>query len=132
MLKVTGAAVLVLAFAAAAQAGGGSNAHFTSSPSQYMQYGGGIGGGSSTGSSGATLQVPPTQFAVRAVSGSASDYVPSTFVSYESAVAEGDAALAANSQPLGTSAQGSTKPAAKNVKAQIVQKQGGDVTIQKR
>lgn len=129
MIKIAGAAVLVLAFAVVAQAGGGTSPHFTVSPSTYTQTAGaGIGGGS-TGGSGAVLHVPPTQFAVRSASGSASDYIPSTFVSYDSALAEGKASLGAHAEPLGNSAQESSKPTAKNAKVQVVQKQDGGAAI---
>jgi hypothetical protein len=130
MSKAIAATVLVLAFAVAAQAGRGTDAHFTASPSPYTDVGGaGIGGGS-IGGSGAILHVPPTRFAMRAVSGSASEYIPSTFMAYDSAVAEGKASIAARPEPLGTFAEESIKPAAKNAKLQIVQKQDGGLTIQ--
>jgi hypothetical protein len=129
MIKLTGAAVLVLAFAAVAQAGGNS-AHFTAWPSPYVQVGvGGTGGGEMRGT-GTLMHVPPARFAVREVSGKASDYIPSTFVSYNSAVAEGEASQAA--QPLKASTQESGKAAPKNSTIQIVQKKDGDVAIQKR
>ncbi len=91
MMKITAAAVLVLAFAVAAQAGHGTSAHFSASSTSYAGGGAGGAGGIGSGGSGAVLHVPPTHFEVRTVSGSASDYVPSTFVSYDSAVAEGEA-----------------------------------------
>ena len=125
MIKITGAAVLVLAFAVAAQAGHGPSAHFSASSTTYAGGASG-GGGMGAGGSGGILHVPPTRFAVRAVSGSASDYIPSTFVSYDSAVAEGEASLAARPEPLGTFARENSKPVAKNAKVQTAQKQPSD------
>ena len=132
MIKVMGAAVLVLGFAAAAQAGGRTSPHFTAWPNTYTQSGGaGIGGGGN-GGSGAILHIPPARFAMVDVSGSASDYIPSTFVSYDSAVVEGEAAQAVCPEPLGTSVQKSDKPVAKNSRTiQIVQKQNGQLAIQR-
>jgi hypothetical protein len=131
MIKITGAVVLVLVFAVAAQAGHGANAHFTASPSTYAQGGGAGMGGGGTGGSGTILHVPPAHFAMQAVSGSASDYVPSTFVSYDSALAEGKASLDAHGEPLGRSAQReNSKPAEKSADLQIVQKQNGGTVIQ--
>lgn len=129
-MKFMGAAVLVLAFAAAAEAGG-NGAHFTVSPSIYTQSGGGGIGGGATGGAGAMLHVPPARFAVREVSGNTSDYIPSTFVSYDSAVAEGDTSSDDRPLPLGTYAQESGKPAAKDAKIQIVQKQDGRLVIER-
>jgi hypothetical protein len=130
MIKLTGAAVLVLAFAAVAQAGGGNSAHFTAWPSPDVQVGsGGTGGGEMRGS-GTLMHVAPARFAVREVSGNASDYIPSTFVSYNSAVAEGEASQAARPQPLKASTQESGKAAPKNSKTQIVQKKDGALAIQ--
>jgi hypothetical protein len=131
MIKVMGAAVLVLAFAAAAQAGGRTSPHFTAWPTTYTQSGGaGIGGGG-TGGSGAILHIPPARFATVEVSGSASDYIPSTFVSYNSAVAEGKASLSARPEPLGTSAQENSDSPARKARIQIVQKQNGELAIQR-
>ena len=128
MIKITAAAVLVLACAAAAQAGGG--AHFTMWPSTLTQ-GGGAGYGVGAAGSGTMLHVPAAHFAVREASGNTSDYVPSTFVSYDSAVAEGKASVAGHAQLLGASAQEGGKPTAKNAKIQIVQKQNGAPAIQR-
>lgn len=129
MIKIAGAAVLVLGFAAVAQAGGGG-AHFTASSNTLTQGGGaGIGGGAA-GGSGTVLHVPPTRFATREVSGNSSDYIPSTFVSYNSAVAEGSAPVAARPKPLEMSAQKSGKPTVRSATIQIVQKQDGRLAIQ--
>ncbi len=131
-MKVVGAMVLVLGFAVAAQAGGGNTAHFSMSPSVYSEGGGGgAGGGGLGGGSRVLPHIPSTRFAVRSASGSASDYIPSTFVSYDSAIAEGQASLSAHPQPLGTYAK-EDKPAGKTATVEIVQEQDGEVAIQKR
>jgi len=129
MFKITGAAVLVLASAAAAQAGGHATAHFTASPSPYGQAG--VAGIPDTSGFGPVPYVPPTQFAVQAVSGNPSEYTPSTFVSYDSAVSEGQALLAAQREPLGTSARAGHTKDAKNAEIHIVQNQAHGVAIER-
>ena len=114
MIKIMGATVLVLAFAVAVQAGGHATAHFTASPSAYSQTGG--AGIPDTGGFGPLPYIPPTQLAVQAVSGSTSEYVPSTFVSYDSAVREGRAATQSRPEALGTSARESGQSMVNNAK----------------
>ncbi|MGH9738056.1 MAG: hypothetical protein ACRD4X_05655, partial [Candidatus Acidiferrales bacterium] len=84
MIKLTGALVLVLAFAVSAQAQSArGGAHFSVSPSSYSVGGGGGGGGGlSSGGSHILPHFAPRRFAVRDASGSAADYIPSTFVAY--------------------------------------------------
>ncbi|HXJ16853.1 MAG TPA: hypothetical protein VNM68_06610 [Candidatus Polarisedimenticolia bacterium] len=85
MKRILGVAVLILWFAVPAHA-------------QY--FGTSLGGGSLGHVSFHTLpSVPPAQFEVRAVSGGA-DFVPSSYVPYEQALAEGRAALAARTKTL--------------------------------
>jgi hypothetical protein len=128
VLKLKGAAVLVLVFAVSAQAQTAHNsalAHFTATPANYSNQGAGGGGGASSGGSRALPHFPPAHLAVRTVSGSNADYIPSTFVSYKAAVAEGQAVLAARPEPLGTSALAGSKPAPRTAKIHIVQGQDG-------
>lgn len=132
MIKLTGAAVLVLAFAVSAQAQSAhSEAHFGFSPSRYSaESGGGGGGGIGSGGSHTLPHYAPTHFAVRDVRGSATDYVPSTFESYSTALTEGEAAVAKRPAPLGTSAHESAKPARKSAKIDVVQSQNGKLAVQ--
>lgn len=131
VIKLTGAAVLVLVFAVSAQAQSarGGGAHFTSTPSSYSESGGGGGGSAAAGGSRTLAHIAPAQFAVREVAGNSSDYMPSTFVSFSTAVAEGKAALAQRPKPLGVSAHESVAPA-KAAKIEVVQGEAGKPTIE--
>lgn len=134
VIKLTEAAVLVLAFAVSAQAqsmrGG---AHFGYTPSSYsVGSGGGGGGGLSSDGSHILPHYAPTHFAVRDVSGNATDYIPSTFESYTTALTQGEAAVAARPEPLGTSAHESAKLARESATIDIVQGQNGKLAIQTR
>jgi hypothetical protein len=62
----------------------------------------GVGGGVSSGPvyMPALPSHPPRDFLVTNVSGTEADFTPSTFLSYDEAIAEGRRALAARSKPL--------------------------------
>jgi hypothetical protein len=62
---------------------------------------------------------------VRIVTGSESDYIPSTFVAFDAAVAEGRAVLAVRPESLGASAHANINPARENARIHIVQGQDG-------
>ncbi|MGA9882445.1 MAG: hypothetical protein WBQ34_01870 [Candidatus Acidiferrales bacterium] len=132
MIKLTGAAVLVLAFAVSARAQSArGGAHFSVSPSSYSVGGGGGGGGGlSSGGSRTLPHYASARLAVRDASGNASDYIPSTFVTYTVALKEGQADLAMRPSPLGTLAHASAKPSKDGAKIDVVQGQNGKPTIQ--
>jgi hypothetical protein len=64
-----------------------------------------IGGSISKVSFPAVISNPPTQFAATVVSGTAQDFVPTTYASYDQAIAQGRAALAIKQKSLGEVAQ---------------------------
>ncbi|MGH9686578.1 MAG: hypothetical protein ACRD5K_05750 [Candidatus Acidiferrales bacterium] len=133
MIKLAGALVLALAFAVSAQAQSArGGAHFSVSPSSYSVGGGGSGGGLSSGGSHILPHFAPRRFAVRDASGSAADYIPSTFVAYTAALREGQAALSAHPSPLGTLAHASIKLSKESAKIDVVQGQNGKPAIQTR
>ncbi len=132
MLRITGAAVLVLAFAVFAQAQSGrsgAEVHFTATPPNYSNEAAGGTGSAGSGGSHTLPHFPPARFAVRDATGSESDYIPSTFLSYKAAVAEGEVVLAARPEPLGTSAHADSKPAPQTARIQIVEGQDGTPEI---
>src|ERR1700685_132939 len=65
----------------------------------HAQLGGSVGGGGSLGGGfHASMSRPPTQFATTGVSGTETDFIPSAFVTYDQAIAAGQAALAAKAK----------------------------------
>jgi hypothetical protein len=95
--------------------------------------GGGLGGGFSGGSIGGRLTYYPlARFSVTTVSGTQQDYVPSTFVSYDQAVATGQNEL--DMPPLTVAAaarqQANTHP--EKAKIAVMQDDRGKVIIVSR
>jgi hypothetical protein len=127
MKKLIGVVVLVLlsSLSAHAQSKGGAVGSSASSTSQSG--GGGTGSGGSSGTAGSRLQgYPRASFAVTAVSGDPS-FAPSTFLSFDQAVAEGKAINATSQKPLGEiAAENSTVPKAR-AKFRFVQNADGKV-----
>jgi hypothetical protein len=64
-----------------------------------------IGGSISKVSFPPLISNPPTQFAVTVVSGTTQDFTPTTYASYDAAIAQGRAALAITQKSLGEVAQ---------------------------
>ena len=129
MKKLIGVVALVLlsSLPAHAQARGPAVGSSSSSISQ----GGGAGGagtGSVGGSGNSRLPgYPPTSFAVSAVSGGDPSFAPSTFLSFDQAVAEGKAIIAADQKSLAqTAAENSATPKA-TAKVTFVQDAEGKV-----
>jgi hypothetical protein len=97
MKRLLGLAALILSLSvpAHAQRMGGSGGVIN---------GGGSGGGGGVGLGAVNIPGlpghPPRDFLITSVSGSESDFTPSTFLSYDEAIAEGRAALAARSKTL--------------------------------
>jgi hypothetical protein len=126
MKKLLGVATFVLLFSMPAHAqnrgggvsaGGGGNAPSSS--------GGGGVGGSGIGSNGSRLAIyPRATFDVSAVSGSDPSFAPSTFLSFEQAVAEGKAINAANHKSVAETAAENT--AARKAKAKVTFVQDGN------
>jgi hypothetical protein len=136
VIKIAGAVVLILGFAVSAQAQGVRAAGTASSPITSNSGGGSAGyggGGFSIGpSSFRTLpHFPPAHFAVKAVEGNAGDYVPSTFVPYAKALAEGRALLAARPVSLGQFARENQVTVTPKAKIELVQDHHGYPVIRK-
>jgi hypothetical protein len=87
MKRILGIAALILWFAV---------------PAHAQSFGGSISGAGGIGHVIFPVHssTPPARFQVRAVSGSKADFTPSSFASYEQALAEGRAALAAQVKTL--------------------------------
>jgi hypothetical protein len=102
MKKLIGVLALVLIFSVSAHAQS-RGPGFGSAPSAVSNGGGG-GGGSSNGAggsySGHGSSSPRASFAVSAVSGGDPSFAPSTFLSFDQAVAEGKAINAAGQKSL--------------------------------
>ena len=127
MKKLIGGVALGLLSSLPAHAQGKGGA-FGSSPSPISQGGGGAGSSGAGGGGGSRLPgIPPTTFAVSAVSGGDPSFAPSTFLSFDQAVAEGKAINAASQKSLGQiAAENSTAPKAKS-KFTFVQNTDGSV-----
>jgi hypothetical protein len=130
MKKLVGVAALVLLFSipAHAQAKGGSVGSSSTNAGGSGGSGGGIGGGSLGGTNGARLpSYPRASFDVSAASGGDPSFAPSTFLSFDQAVAQGKAILAANQKSLAQiAAENSTAPKTK-AKFSFVQDADGNV-----
>jgi hypothetical protein len=130
--KIAGVAVLVLlcSVPACAQSaphfvGGGGAAVNTT----YAGGGAGGGGGLSAGGNQPLPNYPPTRFAMHNVTGDSSDYVPSTFVSYQKALAEGQALISSRPQTLDEAARENNNAAKLKAKFIIVQNNHGEAVI---
>jgi|HubBroStandDraft_1064217.scaffolds.fasta_scaffold18552_3 hypothetical protein len=129
MKKLIGVVALVLlsSLPAHAQARGPAVGSSSSSISQ----GGGAGGagtGSVGGSGNSRLPgYPPTSFAVSAVSGGDPSFAPSTFLTFDQAVAEGRAINAASQKSLGEIAAENSAVTKAKAKFTFVQNADGNV-----
>jgi hypothetical protein len=138
MKKLLGVAAFVLLFSipAHAQAKGSASAGMsaTNSGANAGVSGGGTGGGGIGGGngSGRLPAYPRASFDVVAVSGGDPSFAPSTFLSFDQAVAEGKAMAAANEKSLGQiAAEISTVPKAK-AKLAFVQDANGNAVLAAR
>ena len=134
VIRVAGAALLVLGFAISAQAQGSRVASGAISPIAPHSAGGGagFGGGGIGPSSFQTLpHIPSTQFRATAVSGDSNDFVPSTFVPYKTALAEARSILAAAPESLGQFAREQDAATRAKAKYEVVQDHHGDAVIRR-
>jgi hypothetical protein len=123
------ALVFVFSVPARAQAGGGmaTTTRFT-------------GGGSSSGGSGSSgsvsvrtiSHIPSTQFQVAGASGSAGEYVPSAYVSYDKAVELGQTILATKPQTVVEAAQTNKGAKAPSTEYVITQDLHGNLVEESR
>jgi hypothetical protein len=133
MKRLLGLAVLTvgLAVPAHAQAPRAMAVGMTPSPTTSGGGGGGFGGGSSCGG-GKLTSYPVARFNVTSVSGSQQDYIPSTFVSYDEAVAAGRAILNAPPKSLDEVARETSTNRRETAKLALVQDANGNAIIQPR
>jgi hypothetical protein len=128
MKKLIGVVALALLSSLPAHAQSKGGAVGSSSSAISQSGGGGTGAGGVSGGGGSRLPgYPRAAFAVSAVSGGDPSFAPSTFLSFDQAVAEGKAINAASQKPLGEiAAENSTVPKAK-AKFTYVQNADGNV-----
>ena len=100
------------------------------SVSAHAQGFGGSLGGSLNGPSFPTLvSTPPAHFAVSRVGGTDADFIPSSFRSFDQAVAEGKAILAAQARTLVQIAEENSKAQKAKARLVIVQDASGNVIL---
>ncbi len=128
MKKALGIAAFILFFAipAHAQRGGAS-----SSAQPTMSGGGGGGGGFGGGSgTGSLLPAhPPAVFKMSAVSGSDATFIPSGYLPFDRAVAEGQAILDAENKTPAEAAAASSIVPKPHAKVAVVQGANGDPIV---
>jgi hypothetical protein len=128
MKRFIGLAAFVALLSAPAHAQNKAIGVSSSNPITGSSYSGGGGGGGGLGSSssGRLPRYPPAQFAVNAVSGTEEAYNPSTFLSYDQAIAAGKAANAGTKSLAETAVENSNTQKAK-AKVAFVQDADGNV-----
>jgi len=128
MKRLMGMAILAagLALPAHAQAPRATASGMT--PGPVSAGGGGFGGGYSSGGSKPT-SCPTARFSVTSVSGSQQDYVPSTFVVYDNALAEGRDILANPPKSVAEAAHEQPSVPAEKARISFIQDVNGKATI---
>ena len=128
MKRAIGVAAFILFFAipAHAQAGSSSSAHATEGGGGG---GGGFGGG---GGTGALPTYPRAHFKMNAVSGSDSSFVPSGYLPFDRAVAEGQAILDAEKKTPAEAAAATSIVPKPHAKVAVVQDANGDPIVIKQ
>lgn len=131
MRYLVGFAVLVLSFAMPSYAqghpaGGGGTG--------FPTYSGGAGvGGTGIGGGAATLpHYSRARFQVTATSGTETDYIPSTFVTYNRALTKGNDSLASVPETVGQAAQVNRETPKVKAKFALVQDNHGNAVIEPR
>jgi hypothetical protein len=91
---------------------------------------GGSSGGGLTSSNFSTLpSIPPAVLRSTAISGTNADFVPSTFLSYDQAIAEGQAVLDAQHKSVAEAAMENNRARRSKAKAAIIENAVGDPVI---
>jgi hypothetical protein len=99
----------------------------------HAQLGGAISGGSLFGSSFHTLpSYPSAKFVSTGVSGTEADFVPSAFVTYDQAIAQGKAAIKAETKSVARAASENSSAIKPRAKFAMVQDGEGNVVIVSR
>lgn len=95
-----------------------------------QSFGGSIGGATLTPPAFPSLvSIPPTHFAVSRVGGSDSDFIHSSFRSFDQAVAEGKSVLAIQARTLAQAAEENGKTQKAKARLAIVQDASGNVIL---
>lgn len=127
MKRLIGLAAFAALLSVSAQAQTKAPSVSGSSPITGGSYSGGGGsGGLGSGSSGRLPSYPPAQFRVNAVSGTQEAFSPSTFLTYDQAIAAGKAALASTKTLAEIAAENSSAQKAK-AKVAFVQDAHGNI-----
>jgi hypothetical protein len=127
MKRAIGIAAFILFFAIPAHAQAGSSA------SARVNQGGGGGGFSGGGAgTGALPNHPRAQFKMSAVSGSDSSFIPSGYLPFDSAVAEGQAILDAEKKTPAEAAAAESIVPKPHAKVVVVQAANGDPIVIKQ
>jgi hypothetical protein len=133
MKRLLGLAILTLglALSANAQSGGRSFGGGTAGPSNGTNGGGGGGGGAISGGVGfSTLPGhPAASFAATSISGTDAEFVPSTFLPFESAVAAGKAALDAEHASVAQVAEANSRAPKAKAKFALIEDATGNAVI---
>lgn len=129
MKRAIGVAAFILFFAIPAHAQAGSSA--SARPTQGG--GGGLGGGFGGGGTGAPLPVyPRAQNKMSAVSGTDASFIPSGYLPFDRAVAEGQAILDAEKKTPAEAAAASSIVPKPHAKVAVVQGANGDPIVIKQ
>jgi hypothetical protein len=130
MKRFLGLAILILGLALSAGAQSNGRAFSGGSAPTSGGYGGGggsIGGGGLSGVSFTTLPSrPPATFGSAAISGSDADFVPSTFLPFEKAVAAGQAMLDAEHASVADTARANSATPRMKARVALVEDAVGD------
>ncbi|HEY6905142.1 MAG TPA: hypothetical protein VI216_12610 [Candidatus Acidoferrales bacterium] len=125
MKRAIGVAAFILfsAIPAHAQAGSSASAHATANA------GGGGGGGFTGGSMGSIHASRPAQFKMTEVHGSQTSFVPSGYLPFDAAVAEGQAILDARKLTPAEAAAAASIVPKPHAKVAVVQAANGDPIV---
>jgi hypothetical protein len=135
MKKIIFIAVLILGFSAPALAQRGAVGGGAAGPSSGNGGGGGYGGGGYGGGgygggfSGGLPSCPATQFHVVGVSGSNAEFEPSTFVSFDKAVATGKEMIVAENRTVAQAARENNVARKEKARLALVQDNWGYATL---
>ncbi len=130
MKRAIGIAAFLLFFAIPAHAQAGSSA--SALPNQGGGGGGGGGYGGGGSSSGPLPTYPRAQFKMSAVSGSDSSFIPSGYLPFDRAVAQGQAILDAEKKTPAEAAAAASIVPKPHAKISVVQDANGDPIVIKQ
>ena len=129
MKRAIGVAAFILFFAVPAHAQASSSSSARPTQSGGGGGGGGFGGGGGTGPLPAH---PPAHFKMSAVTGSDASFIPSGYLPFDRAVAEGQAILDAEKKTLAEAAAATSIVPKPHAKVAVVQDANGDPIVIKQ